>query len=259
MTDLLTTKQVQTLLRVDRTTIYRMVESGQLPAIRVGKQWRFAKGDVEKWLRAARTQHYAQAIATPGEAGASSGAAEPPSATSPDLQALLPLPCVQLIQDTFADMLGVMILTTDMQGRPITRISNPCGYFTSLVEQDPRVVEQCIHTWQQLAGDPALAPKFSTSELELLCARGAIHVGTELKGMVIVGGIAPENWPPSTERMAAIAETLDLNATAVQAGIDAVYRLDRTAQTRVLGFVQRIADIISHIVEDRGRIARVLH
>ena len=32
MTDLLTTKQVQALLQVDRTTIYRMVEGGQLPA-----------------------------------------------------------------------------------------------------------------------------------------------------------------------------------------------------------------------------------
>ncbi len=54
MTDLLTTKQVQTLLRVDRTTIYRMVEAGQLPAIRVGKQWRFAPADVDHWLQSGR-------------------------------------------------------------------------------------------------------------------------------------------------------------------------------------------------------------
>ncbi len=43
MTELLTTRQVQALLHVDRTTIYRMVESGELPRWCVGKQWRFAR------------------------------------------------------------------------------------------------------------------------------------------------------------------------------------------------------------------------
>ena len=41
MADLLTTSQVQDRLQVDRTTIYRMIDAGHLPAIRVGKQWRF--------------------------------------------------------------------------------------------------------------------------------------------------------------------------------------------------------------------------
>ena len=50
MPDLLTTTQVQDLLQVDRTTIYRMVESGRLPAIRVGKQWRFSRPEIERWL-----------------------------------------------------------------------------------------------------------------------------------------------------------------------------------------------------------------
>jgi len=38
MSELLTTHQVQDLLKVDRSTIYRMVEAGRLPAVRVGKQ-----------------------------------------------------------------------------------------------------------------------------------------------------------------------------------------------------------------------------
>jgi excisionase family DNA binding protein len=48
MSDLLTTNQVQDLLHVDRTTIYRLVESGRLPAIRVGKQWRFSRPEIER-------------------------------------------------------------------------------------------------------------------------------------------------------------------------------------------------------------------
>lgn len=254
MTDLLTTKQVQALLRVDRTTIYRMVEGGQLPAIRVGKQWRFAKSDVEHWLRSARSQRHVQSAATQSETDARTRVTDEVPAPGVDLHALLPLACAQLIQDTFAEMLGVMLLVTDMCGQPITKISNPCGYFAALIEENPNVVEQCVRTWQQLAGDPALEPKFSTSELELLCARGLIRAGTELKGMVVLGGIAPEVWPPNPERIAAMAQALALDPDSVQAKINAVYRLDLTAQARALQFVQRIADIFSHIIEVRGRM-----
>ena len=48
--------------------------------------------------------------------------------------------------------------------------------------------------------DLALEPKFSLSEMGLLCARGLIRVGSELKGMVVIGGIAPDNWPPAAEQ-----------------------------------------------------------
>ncbi len=44
------------------------------------------------------------------------------------------------------------------------------------------------------------------SEMGLLCARGLIRAGAELKGMVVVGGIAPDNWPPDPEQIADLAE-----------------------------------------------------
>lgn len=246
MPDLLTTKQVQTLLRVDRTTIYRMVESGQLPAIRVGKQWRFAAGEVEGWLHSGRS-HASQT-------SASRLTPEPAAPRDQDLRSLLPMACVQSIQDTFAEMLGVMMLVTDMQGQPVTGISNPCGFFATLSEKNPRVIEQCMRSWQQLAGDPGLAPKFTASELDLLCARGVIRVGTQLKGMVVLAGVAPEAWPPGDERVTAMAQAFDLAPGDVRANIHAVYRLDQAAQERALRFVQRIADIFSHIIEDRSQM-----
>ena len=49
-----------------------------------------------------------------------------------DLENMLPLECVQLIQDSHAGLLGVMLLITDMAGKPITRPSNPCGLFNAL-------------------------------------------------------------------------------------------------------------------------------
>ena len=47
MDDLLTTRQVQQLLKVDRITVYRMVQDGRLKGIKIGQQWRFPLSEVE--------------------------------------------------------------------------------------------------------------------------------------------------------------------------------------------------------------------
>jgi excisionase family DNA binding protein len=256
MTDLMTTHQVQELLQVDRTTIYRMVESGRLPAIRVGKQWRFPRLEIERWLQA-------QAVA-PGTGPASasetatafasfSPAEAIPSAVSA-LRELLPLTCIQLIQDAFAEILGVMMVTTDMQGQSATTIGNPCGFFLALT-QDPNGLSQCVRSWQQLAASPAIEPKFYPNEMGLLCARGLIRVGSELKGIVIIGGIAPEIWPPSHDQIAGLAKIFGVSQAHVEANVNAVYHLDKMAQEKALRSVQRIADIFSHIAEDRNALS----
>lgn len=242
MADFLTTHDVQDLLQVDRTTIYRMVESGRLPAIRVGKQWRFARAEIEQWLERAK------AAGRPTPIGAQPATtAGAPGALGLDQ---LPVACMQLIQDAFADLLGVMMVVTDMQGRPATQFSNPCGFYTALT-RDPATIGHCIRGWQQLAANPTIEPRFYPSEMGLLCARGLIRMGTELQGMVVIGGIAPEIWPPSADQLARLAEQFGVELAQVQAQVGAVHRLDRPAQERALRFVQRIADIFSHIISDR--------
>ena len=37
-------------IRVNRRTVYRLVKAGQIPAVRVGRQWRFRKRDIDAWL-----------------------------------------------------------------------------------------------------------------------------------------------------------------------------------------------------------------
>ena len=221
-----------------------MVESGRLPAIRVGKQWRFSRPEIERWL-----QSQSQSPAAPLEP-LPQPATPTPTATSP-LRDILPVACVQLIQDAFADILGVMMVVTDMQGNPVTNLSNPCGFFTALTRA-PSSWSHCLHTWQGLGTDPALAPRFLPSEMGLLCARGLIRVENDLKGMLVVGGIAPEAWPPAADALARLATIFGQDLTTVQANVGLVYRMDRTSQERVLASAQKIADIFSHIVSDRN-------
>jgi excisionase family DNA binding protein len=50
----LTTEEVLEYLQVNLRTVYRLIKAGKLPAIRVGRQWRFRKVDLDAWLESQR-------------------------------------------------------------------------------------------------------------------------------------------------------------------------------------------------------------
>jgi len=50
----LTTEEVLALLQVNLRTIYRMIKAGRIPAVRVGRQWRFRKRDIDTWIDSQR-------------------------------------------------------------------------------------------------------------------------------------------------------------------------------------------------------------
>lgn len=50
MEKLLTLYEVADYLRLNKFTVYRMVDRGKLPAIKVANQWRFKEKDLDKWL-----------------------------------------------------------------------------------------------------------------------------------------------------------------------------------------------------------------
>jgi excisionase family DNA binding protein len=47
----MTTEEVLEYLQVTQRTIYRLIQAGRIPAVRVGRQWRFRKQDVDQWLQ----------------------------------------------------------------------------------------------------------------------------------------------------------------------------------------------------------------
>ncbi|MGD0673458.1 MAG: helix-turn-helix domain-containing protein [Candidatus Binatus sp.] len=48
----LTVQEVSSYLRVHSSTIYRMLKRNQLPAFRVGSDWRFTVEAIDKWRAA---------------------------------------------------------------------------------------------------------------------------------------------------------------------------------------------------------------
>ncbi len=50
MASLLTAKEVANLLRLSQQTLYKMLNDGDIPAIRVGNQWRFDHEALKAWI-----------------------------------------------------------------------------------------------------------------------------------------------------------------------------------------------------------------
>lgn len=244
VTEMLTARDVQGMLQIDRTTVYRMAGAGRLPAIKVGKQWRFPAKQFHNWFQAQMTatavpinHPYPQNVPTP----------------SRELSDLLSWDWLRIIQTTFADLLGVMIVVTDIQGRPINQPTKPCGLYTA-VNQQPGAVNKFIASWRGLASAVDLTPTFRPGHLGLLCARSLIAIGTELKGMVISGCIAPDKWPPSPENINVIAGNFDMPPEQFRQHIHDVYRLDKAEKARVLATIPQIATLIAHIVDEHKQL-----
>lgn len=52
----LTTEEVLDYLQVNIRTVYRLIKAGRIPAVRVGRQWRFRKQDIDTWLDSQRAK-----------------------------------------------------------------------------------------------------------------------------------------------------------------------------------------------------------
>ncbi len=239
VTEMLTALDVQGMLQIDRSTVYRMADAGRLPAIKVGKQWRFPADQIQQWFQA---QAKTTAVSVNSQASLPGQPRE--------LNELLSWEWLRIIQETFANLLGVMIVVTDIDGRPINQPTNPCGLFTA-VSQQAGAMPQFIESWRGLTTAIDLTPTFRVGQLGLLSARSMIAVGTELKGMVIAGCIAPEKWPPSPKEITAIAGKFDVSPDLIRYHAEDVYHLDDEQQARTLATIPQIAALIAHIVDER--------
>ncbi len=155
---LLSADEVGRRLRIDVSTVYRMAGDGRLTAIKVGRQWRFPADSVPM-------------------VGAS------PSVDDPTADA---------IASVAADLLGCMVIVTDLEGCPVTRMHNPCDRYIQASLQDR---DTCVAEWGSLAAGHDLVPRFHRGTLGYECAAAFIRSGDRLVGLVIVGGIAPLDDP----------------------------------------------------------------
>ncbi|MDH3308069.1 MAG: helix-turn-helix domain-containing protein [Acidimicrobiia bacterium] len=199
---LLTARQVQEMLDIDASTVYRMAGDGRLPAVKVGRQWRFPAEELQRFL--------------------GSSPARP--------EQHLPIELAQSVLELAANSLGVMMVMTDMDGHPQTDVANPCPRFERHAD-DTGFIAECAEEWRDLAYDLDFRPKFMEGRHEFECARSFIRSGTELVGMVLAGGVAPEGRPT-----------------------DDLFDLTPDHKQRVLEALPRVASLLSRIDRACGNI-----
>jgi excisionase family DNA binding protein len=73
----LTTEEVLEYLQVNLRTVYRLIKAGKIPAVRVGRQWRFRKRDIDAWLDSQRPRGGSRPAAAAAPARAPAGNARP--------------------------------------------------------------------------------------------------------------------------------------------------------------------------------------
>jgi len=69
----LTTEEVLDYLQVNLRTVYRLIKAGKIPAVRVGRQWRFRKRDIDAWLESQRPRNLRPVVAATRSAAAVAG------------------------------------------------------------------------------------------------------------------------------------------------------------------------------------------
>jgi excisionase family DNA binding protein len=235
MDDLLTTKQVQEFLQIDRTTIYRMLKDGRLTGVKVGQQWRFLRQEIEALLAT---------VPSPSE-----NEDEIP-ATPTDV---LPLHCIQAVQDVFAEMAGVGSVTTSLDGQPLTSISNS-NRFCNLILDSPSGRQACISCWRHLATQKESQPRFLTCHAGLLYARARIEVNHTYIAMLIAGQFYDRQPDPDEQaiRIAQLARVHDLDAGQLAACAGALPVLDERMRAPISGWLKKVAHTFSDIGRERA-------
>jgi excisionase family DNA binding protein len=153
MAELLTTKQLQELLKVDRVTVYRMLNDGRLKGIKVGNQWRFHQKDISLLLGDEK----------PG-----------PEQTQREVSvADFPVDCAQKVQAIFAGILGIGAAVVSLQGDPVTEVTH-CNPYCQLILDNPSGRAACLDSWRRIALRTSGQPPFQVCHAGLKYLRSPI-------------------------------------------------------------------------------------
>jgi excisionase family DNA binding protein len=247
--DLLTTKQLQDLLQIDRTTVYRMLKDGRLAGVKVGNQWRFPRHTIETIL-----------IGGTATEDASLPDSDDTVIQPASLEAL-PLACIQPIQNVFAEVANVGAITTAPNGTPLTKISNSCD-FCNLILASEAGYNGCVASWRKLAEVPQKRPEFTTCHAGLRYARARIEINKELKGMLIAGQFYTVAPAPHIEqsRIEELSQKYHISETALYDAARSIPVLGEGKQTRITHWLETVALSFEQIGAERANfVERLQH
>ncbi|MCB8983339.1 MAG: PocR ligand-binding domain-containing protein [Ardenticatenaceae bacterium] len=230
MSEFLTTSQVQDLLQIDRTTIYRMLSDGRLSGVKIGAQWRFCKDNIDALL------------------SASTSPTETPQTASFEV---LPLTCLQGMQTVVSEAMGIGAIITDAYGEPLTRMSNTCR-FCQLIFRSQKGRAACLADFSLLARRSGDSFPQMTCHTGLQCHGAAVKINGVKTAVFIAGQYQTSNSQIDPQHVQSLATAYDLDAAELAAAAAEVPILDRGQQQKVMEWLPKLTRTLSEIGQERA-------
>jgi len=240
MSELLTTREVQNILKVDRITVYRMLQDGRLKGVKIGQQWRFPRDEVQRMLG--------------GEVPAGATAEPKPASAAP-----LPVHCLQTVQNLFSSVSGLGSLVVDPTGEPVTTLSGECA-LCRMLQASPSGTQACRDSWRAMAAASANGEREFTSHAGLAYLSAPVMDGDLLAGWLLVGHVrlAPLGAAELAEQSQELARRFALPASAVQESLRKVPVIPSEKHDQLHTWVMDAARAMESILQERtGFIVRM--
>lgn len=237
MSDFLTAKQVIELLNVDRTTLYRMIKENRIKGVKVGSQWRFPAGEVNAIMNGG----------TPGV----SHSFEPTNE-------VLPIHCIQPIQEVFSDIIGIAALTTEYDGNPLTEISNSCR-FCKMILSSESGREACRNSWKNLKFSNDGKPVFNTCHAGLKYSGAGIKLeNTEVAKLITGQYFVSKPNPDFSKKIKSLANHFDLDSKELLSAAKEVIVLEERTKQVMAKWLLKIARSFERMAVERKELLNKL-
>lgn len=239
MNDLLTTRQVQDILKVDRITIYRMLSDGRLKGVKVGAQWRFPTKEIERLLGVRKV--------------------EPEQPETTGEETIFPVHCVQTIQDLFSEVSQVSALVVDVEGEALTQVSHPCA-FCQMILDSPSGGQACRRSWRSFARQVGKNKGYLTCHAGLQYLVAPIHDEGVPVGWFLAGQFYAQMPEPAQQTAAVknLAMQHNLPEEALLKAARNIPVLEPARQAQVEGWPLVAARAVESILRERtGFIKRL--
>jgi len=237
MAEYITAKQVIEILKIDRTTLYRMLKDERIKGVKIGSQWRFSLEEINALME---------------------GKAAEPLSPMEAPKEILPLNCIQPIQEVFSDIMNVASLTTDNEGNPITEISNECS-FCHMILSSEKGKEACLNSWKELKFSNNGKPAFNTCHAGLKYSGANIHIeGVEAAKLITGQYYVTKPKENQDSKIKLLAKKYDLDVTELLKASKKINVIDDRVQSVMGKWLLKIAGSFEHMAEERKELLKKL-
>jgi len=238
MSEYLTTRQLHKLLKIDRVTVYRMLNDGRLKGAKIGHQWRFSQDEIDRLLGEEK----------PGTDPANAG---PPEAVIADF----PVDCVTRLQEIFAGIIGIGAVTVTRRGEPLTEPAL-CNPFCKLLWSSPNGRRACQESWKKVALHTTGEPPFQVCHAGLAYLRSKIELDGQPAAWLLAGQcyLHAANREKERERLGldTLAGLFDLAVPQITEAAGHIPVLSKSQVAQVREWTPKVAGTITSILCERA-------